>query len=280
MGVTPDGPELPTLDFEQLVGKYQELHRKHVMLNSELSSMSTAYQKTSTIANQKVTELGGLEEKVLRLSAEKAKADQKFFAAMKSKETRDGEVRTLRLQNTKSSDVVSQLKESDAASRSLLSIFEKQVAEMKDALAAKINAHRTSQQQATELGIVVDGLRKQIEELKNMLTTKDSLLSSVATSSRQSELELAELKTALADTTRSLESWKAKGLGNQSSEYEMLRTLAICTVCRKNFKNTAIKSCGHVFCNDCVEERLTSRSRKCPNCNKSFGNNDHMKITL
>jgi E3 ubiquitin-protein ligase BRE1 len=88
------------------------------------------------------------------------------------------------------------------------------------------------------------------------------------------------LKVTLADTKKSLENWKNKSLGNSSSEYEMLRTLALCTVCRRNFKNTAIKTCGHVFCKECVEERLTSRSRKCPNCNKSFGNNDYMHITL
>jgi len=56
--------------------------------------------------------------------------------------------------------------------------------------------------------------------------------------------------------------------------------LAICSVCRKNFKDTVIKTCGHVLCKDCVEERIQSRSRKCPHCNKAFGTGDYMKITL
>ena len=60
----------------------------------------------------------------------------------------------------------------------------------------------------------------------------------------------------------------------------LYQNLAICTVCRKNFKDTAVKTCGHVFCRECVEERLQSRMRKCPNCNKAFGANDHMRITL
>jgi hypothetical protein len=37
------------------------------------------------------------------MEAEKSKADQKFFAAMKSKEARDVEVRTLRMQSSKTS---------------------------------------------------------------------------------------------------------------------------------------------------------------------------------
>ena len=58
------------------------------------------------------------------------------------------------------------------------------------------------------------------------------------------------------------------------------QSLAICTVCRRNFKDTAIKTCGHVFCKECVEDRLANRMRKCPNCNKGFGSNDYMRITM
>jgi len=199
---------------------------------------------------------------------------------MRDKDQRKAEVQTLRLQNTKSSDVVAQLKESEAASRLLLANLEKQLAEAKDALNSKTNSHRICQQRITENGIVIEGLKAQIVEFQKSLTAKDASLATTASSYRKAELEAEELKATLSDTKKSLEMWKAKGLGNQSGEYEMLRTLAICTVCRKNFKDTAIKTCGHVFCKDCVEERLTSRSRKCPNCNRSFGSNDYMKVTL
>ena len=294
---SPTASDIAALSAEELGSRYQELDRKYNMLNSELASMSTAFQKASKAASQKISDLSALEEKAMRLSAEKAKADQKYFAAMRDKDQRKSEVQTLRLQNTKSSDVVQQLKESEAASRMLMANLEKQLAETKDALNAKTNNHRTCQQQITENGIVIEGLKGQVAELKKNLTAKDVTLATTANACRQAEQEVEEIKATLNDTKKSLESWKSKGLGNQSSEYEMLRvcatpyhqllrvltimqTLAICTVCRKNFKDTAIKTCGHVFCKDCVEERLTSRSRKCPNCGKSFGSNDHMKVTL
>lgn len=53
-----------------------------------------------------------------------------------------------------------------------------------------------------------------------------------------------------------------------------------CQVCKNAFKNTVIKTCGHVFCNDCVQERIASRSRKCPNCSKAFGSNDTMRVHI
>ncbi|KAL4899667.1 hypothetical protein BDW74DRAFT_163096 [Aspergillus multicolor] len=273
-------PDINDIAIEELRAKYNNLERQYSMLNTELASMQTACKKYSSMASQRVAEFSAMEEKVSRLAAEKSKADQKYFSAMKSKEARDMEVRTLRMQNSKSSDIVSQLKESEATTRSLLANMEKQVSETKEALNGIVNKYHASQQQVTENNIIMEGLRGQIAELKALSVSKDSTLASTSGACRRAETEVEGLKASLADTKKSLDNWKNKSLGNSSSEYEMLRSLAICTVCRKNFKNTAIKTCGHVFCKECVEERLTSRSRKCPNCNRSFGNNDYMHVTL
>ena len=215
-----DPSDIPT---EELRAKYQALERQYAMLNTELASMQTACKKYSTLASQKVTDFSALEEKVVRLTAEKSKADQKYFAAMKSKEARDLEVRTLRMQNSKSSDIVSQLKESEAATRSLLANMEKQVSETKEALTSMMNKHHATQQQLAENGIVIEGLKGQINELKTLSTSKDATLASTSSACRQAETEIEGLKATLADTKKSLDNWKNKSLGNSSSEYEMLR---------------------------------------------------------
>lgn len=279
-GSVPSSPTIDQISPDELRSKYQVLDRQYTLLRGELESMQAAYQKAMKAGSLKVSEFTALEEKVLRLTAEKAKADQKFFGAMKSKETRESEVRTLRMQNVKSSDVVSQLKESEAASRALLANHEKQLAGLRDALTATTSNHRVSQQQEAENKLLIDGLKAQVEELKKILVQKDSNIAATSMSYRHKEQETEELKATLADTTKSLETWKARGLGNQTDEYEALRSIALCQVCRKNFKDTVIKTCGHVFCKECVEERQSSRSRKCPHCNKSFGMSDWMKITL
>ncbi|KAJ5139294.1 uncharacterized protein N7515_004142 [Penicillium bovifimosum] len=274
------GDNVNDMPLEELRAKYTSLESQHSMLNTELTSMQTAYTKVAPLATQKVAEFAAMEEKVARLTAEKSKADQKFFAAMKSKDARDAEVRSLRMQNSTTSGIVSQLKEAEKASRSLVSNMDKQASETKEALNATMAKYRAVQQQLNESNILTEGLKNQVTELKGLAVSKDSTLASTTAALRQAETELAGLKQSLADTKKSLDNWKNKSLGNSSSEYEMLRTLALCTVCRNNFKNTVIKTCGHVFCRDCVEERVQSRSRKCPNCGKSFGNNDHMHITL
>ncbi|MCJ1472877.1 E3 ubiquitin-protein ligase bre1 [Lambiella insularis] len=272
--------DIEQLSVEDLRAKYSNLERQYKMLNEELTSMGTAFKKASSTTSQKINHLSELEERVTRLTAEKSKADQKYFAAMSAKGARDQEVKTLRTQNSKSAEIVSQLKDAEAATRAVVVNLEKQVAESKDALTNVVKQQRASQQQATEKGILVDGLKNQVDELKTTLITKDSLISTTSGSARKAAVEVEQITARLEETRKGLDMWKTKGLGNQSEEVEMLRNLLICTVCRKNFKNTVVKTCGHVFCHECVQGQFSHRSRKCPNCSKAFGANDHMRITL
>jgi E3 ubiquitin-protein ligase BRE1 len=211
------------MPLEDLRAKYTSLERQYSMLNTELTSMQTAYTKFAPLATQKVAEFAAMEEKVARLTAEKSKADQKFFAAMKSKDARDAEVRSLRMQNSTTSGIVSQLKEAEKSSRSLVSNMDKQASETKEALNATMAKYRAIQQQLTESNILTEGLKNQVTELKGLSVSKDSTLASTTSALRQAETELAGLKQSLSDTKKSLDNWKNKSLGNSSSEYEMLR---------------------------------------------------------
>jgi E3 ubiquitin-protein ligase BRE1 len=212
-----------SLSLEELRVRHQDLKRTNQMLESELQSMQKAFFSMKKLANQKVSDLSAFEERLQRLSAEKAKADQKYFAAMKSKETRDSEIRTLRMQNTKSSDVVSQLKDAEAASRALVMNLEKNIAELKDAVTSATSNQRASQQQITELNISSDGLKAQIAELKKLLTSKDAAAATSANLHRKAELEIEELKSSLADTRKALDNCKTNNLGSSSDVNESFR---------------------------------------------------------
>ena len=212
--------------LEEVRSRYSSLEKQYSSLNNELQSMGTAFRKASTLASQKVTNAVALEEKVQRLSAEKSKADQKYFAAMKAKEAREQEVRTLRAQNSKSSEMVSSLKDSEAANRALQVNLEKQIAEIKESLATSECKYRVSQQQTSERNISLEGIKVQVEELKKNLEAKDAATNITASAHRKAEVEMEMLRVRLEETKKSLESWKNKSLGNQSSEYEMLRVSA------------------------------------------------------
>ena len=62
-----------------------------------------------------------------------------------------------------------------------------------------------------------------------------------------------------------------------------------CSVCVSNGneeeKRVCLVSCGHAFCRGCIDERITSRNRKCPLCLTTFDKKDvkdtpHQRISF
>ena len=66
----------------------------------------------------------------------------------------------------------------------------------------------------------------------------------------------------------------------ESEELEMYRKLLKCNSCHLNDKSTVLLKCMHVFCRPCIDTRLETRQRKCPNCGESFGVADVKAIYL
>ncbi|PHH81099.1 hypothetical protein CDD82_1315 [Ophiocordyceps australis] len=233
--------EILDLSTDELRQRYKKLLLDFQSINQELPSIEKAYKKMKDLAQKKFLDFAALEEKVAILIAEKSKADQKYFSARKDSDTRNNENRSLRLQNSKSAEIIAQLKEVEAHNRTLLVNLEKQLADLKQSNA--------------------------------VLTMDTNELTALV-----QETEMEKLKVRVEHAQKDRDNWKSKALSNSSEEEEMLRTFALCTICRNNFKNTALKTCGHLFCNKCVDDRITNRMRKCPTCSKAFDKMDVMAV--
>lgn len=226
--VPPDGEASEQSDstgmsVEDLIAKCAQFERQKSMLDTELESMKQAYTKASALASQKVANYTTLEEKVVRAQAEKSKADQKYFGAMKLNETRAQELRTLRAQNSKSSEAVAHVKEAEAASRAYSANLEKQIGELNGLKTSLTKQLSTTQQSLNEKTIQYEGLRTQVEELKKLLATKESSASVVKSAHRKAEVEIETLRASLEKTQKQLEEWKSRSLGNNGAEFEALR---------------------------------------------------------
>ncbi|KAH8602353.1 BRE1 E3 ubiquitin ligase-domain-containing protein [Bisporella sp. PMI_857] len=269
-------PEIDALDLQELRAKYESLLHEFESINKELPALQSAYKRVQALATKKVMDFTALEEKVQILSAEKSKADQKYFAARKDMDTRITEVKTLKVQNSRSSEIITQLKDVETSNRTLLSNLEKQLSEMKQSNTTIMADNKKLEATAREATSKSDTYKSQVAELSNLLKTKDSNNAATKQRIQAVEQEHEKLKAKYEQVQKERDTWKQKSLSNQSGEEEMLRTLALCTICRKDFKNTILKTCGHLFCNQCVEDRITNRMRKCPNCSKSFDKMDVM----
>ena len=63
-------------------------------------------------------------------------------------------------------------------------------------------------------------------------------------------------------------------------ELNRYKALFKCNSCHTREKDTCIIRCMHVFCRVCVDQRLETRQRKCPNCSEPFGSNDVRSIFI
>ncbi|KAI0481716.1 ubiquitin ligase protein BRE1 [Xylaria cf. heliscus] len=272
--------DIDALPLEELREKYKKLKSDYQSIENELPGMATAVKKFQALANKKVMDFAAQEERVALTIAEKSKADQKYFNARKESESKADEVKRLRSQNMKSSEIISQLKEVEAHNRTLVTNLDKQLADMKQTNLSVMTENKKLEATSHDITRRYDSLKQQVSELANLAKTKDSTTSSARERNTHLETEVEKLKVRLDSTTKDRDKWKTKSLSNSSEEEEMLRTMATCSICKKDFKNTIIRGCGHIFCRGCVDDRLANRMRKCPNCNKAFDKNDIMAIHL
>lgn len=215
--------ELKEATADQLRIKVADLMQQTALLSNELPSMEQAYKKAQALAAKKVKQTTQWEEQIELLNAEKAKANQKFFAAMKAKEANENEVRSLRKQNKVSSGIISSLKENEAKYHDMCTNLDKQIAEHKDIMVGMTTQQQTLDQKAKEAGFIEANLKSQIVKLTASLGDKDSSLSTSEHSRRESLQEVEALKVKLEATKKKIDEWKKKSSANSSDEVDLLR---------------------------------------------------------
>jgi E3 ubiquitin-protein ligase BRE1 len=219
----PPRAAIEALDLQQLRQKYESLERQFEAIERELPGLQTAYKKVQTLSTKKVMDFTTLEEKVQILHAEKAKADQKYFAARKDMDTRILEVRSLKIQNQKSSEIIQQLKEVETANRNLLSNLEKQLSDIRQANASIITEHKKMESTSREATSKAETLKNQVTELTNLIKAKDANNLNTKQRIHDVEIELEQIRVKYEQAQKDRDTWKTKSLSNQSGEEEMLR---------------------------------------------------------
>lgn len=273
-------PDIDALSHEEIREKYKKLMKDYNSIESELPGMTNAVKKYQVLAHKKVMDHVAMEERVALTIAEKSKADQKYFTARKDGDLKAEVIQKLRTQNSKSSEIISQLKEVEAHNRTLVTNLDKQLSDLKQTNASVTAENKKLEASSNEMLRRFDALKQQVAELSNLAKSKDSTTAAAKERAATLEADVEKLKVRLESVSKDRDKWRAKCLSNSSEEEEMLRTMATCSVCKKDFKNTIIRTCGHIFCRGCVDDRIANRMRKCPTCGRAFDKSDTMAIHL
>jgi len=277
---TAGDEELDKLSPDELRARCKKLQSDYASINQELPAITKAFTKFKDLAMKKIADTETVEARIKAARNDKNRTDQKYFAASKDASTRNNEIKALRHQSAKSTEIIAQLKENEASNRTLVNNLEKQLADLRSTNASLLTESKKMETMSLETSRKMESSNKQILELTNLVKSKDSAHAVVRERNIMQEAEVEKLKVRLENMQKDRDNWKDKAIGNSSEEEEMLRSLATCSVCRSNFKNTALRTCGHTFCNKCIENRISNRMRKCPNCSRAFDKSDLMSVHM
>ncbi|SCU77697.1 LAMI_0A02036g1_1 [Lachancea mirantina] len=255
-------------------------------LRKELQDLEKAFREQTTLVNKKFSEYANYESALSKLNVEKTKADQKYFAAMRSKDSILIENKNLSKNLSKSTELIIQLKDVERTLQMKIENLNKQLEVLQSNEKRLVDASKVASVKIMDLTSEISKARRVTESLRqdktqlvqnithlesevhSLQTDRDTLQMSLSNSERRAKKLHQSLFNSGGDTSLIAE------------ELENFRTIVYCSLCSKNWKDTAIKTCGHVFCAECCKERLAARMRKCPTCNKGFSANDLLVVHL
>jgi hypothetical protein len=84
----------------------------------------------------------------------------------------------------------------------------------------------------------------------------------------------------LDKTTSLVSSSSSFTMEQLQTQVSVLKNRLACPVCHYRDKECIIIRCRHMHCKQCVDERVSNRSRKCPTCNVKFAENEVETIFL
>lgn len=133
--------------------------------------------------------------------------------------------------------------------------------------------------------LVAESVQKQ-EEIRN-------LTDSVAKAERRAREAKAKLNEAVEQSTRAggnsgssvtdgpeAATESSFSVAQLSTQVSVLKSRLACPVCHYRDKECIIMRCRHMHCRKCVDDQMSSRSRKCPTCNNKFSDKDVQDIWL
>lgn len=262
----------------------EELIRRINGLNNEIKEIEMAFQQSREISIKKFDQLIEHDNLIKKLSIEKTKADQKYFASMRSKDSLTNENKVLKSQLVKLQELIKNLNEVEKNYLNKIEILTKSINDYKMIKEGSIQENSNLQELVKITNLKYKNIETEYEKIQLELSQFKQKNHSCETTLKQNEIQINKLESKLKQVENLLDKYKSNNtsslLQEDEKQLEALRSIAKCSVCSKNWKDTAITVCGHVFCQSCTQERLAARLRRCPSCNKGFSANDLLSIHL
>ena len=283
--------------------KFDKLHREYRKVREKLSLMASSkesYKGKLERADKERESLNETNARLLRQMAEKEEVNAKSLSSILHLKSMTDELTAQRENLEQQVNSANQL----ALAARLASNAKDRVAEELTKEKGEIEERLKKAEASLEAaqGEVADLKRENSGttskhaslslELSNALKRADEL---VAEGEAKRE-EIRRLVDSVDKAEKEAKAWKEKverlskaSGGGGASEFtveqlntqvSVLKSRLACPVCHYRDKACIIVKCGHLHCKQCVDERITNRSRKCPTCNQMFSKNEVADVFL
>lgn len=280
---------LKKIDDQFTDDKLKELSKDELILklnslNKEIKEIEAVYQTCRDSMLSKFKTTAETDNLIKKLKIEKNKADQKYFASMRLKDSIQFESKLLKSQINKSKELIKNLNEIGKNNIKKIEILTNTVDDYKllknNALqenAKLLNINKLNTNINSSLESELKNLNKKILDLLDKNKTIELKLT-------HATITIDRLKISQKNAENNLKKLQsgdsASNLSEEKKQLQALRAITKCSICLNNWKDTVLMVCGHIFCHVCTKERLAARFRRCPTCNKNFSANDLLSIHL
>ncbi|CCG84387.1 protein of unknown function [Taphrina deformans PYCC 5710] len=181
--------------IDELWSRIEQLVKENDSLKNELPTMEQAFNQAHEQNVRKVMDLASAEDRVSRLQAEKSKADQKYFAAMKAKDQLSFELKAVKSQVAKSSDTILRIHEAEESLKTRIQALESQNAIHEQSCEQYRIELAKAEAKVEELRISRIDQEKQLADSRNHSEAKAKEMAQIINSKRGLAEELTHLKS-------------------------------------------------------------------------------------
>ncbi|KAJ3213216.1 E3 ubiquitin-protein ligase bre1 [Dinochytrium kinnereticum] len=266
---------------KELSDKIEFLKKSEAHLCTEVDAISKAWSDVEERNMKKAVNLTEKEEQILRLVAEKTKIEQK--CAMTSKHNNATSLLNVALkrQSEKQLEQIRKLEEREKSLVQQLQTIEKDFSTK--TIAADLHRRKVGElsQKNAELTDRVEKMSIKYQEIDKLLRDKNRALVEESDGRRRLAEQLEVLRRKLDNQSKADHPvGEPSSSSSLQKEYEGLKMTLKCPSCRTNFWSHVLIRCKHVFCKNCIDDQINSRSRKCPSCFLAFSQSDVTKLYL
>ncbi|CAE6430968.1 unnamed protein product [Rhizoctonia solani] len=248
---------------------------------AEVDKLSGAWETLDKQNKLKVFDLLALEDKILKVTTEKAKADNKYFQVMKAKETQEAECKTMSRNMARQTALIEKFHQSQAQMNGQLVAADKQAVAQKQMIQHLADRLEDAAREIQARDIRLGAERARVAELEKQRNQADAAAiearAIVGKAKEEAKKAQDEAKQASLVSTNVKGASSARELELQRENTKVMAILR-CSTCVKNFRSHTLLKCMHTFCKDCIDARVTTRQRKCPACNMAFAAQDVQQI--